>query len=315
MTLMFVVLSGSVSYDNLANLFCFVAFIHFIRSLSANRKEANDFLWLIFLSLGALTKYTVLPLALVMALVRFFFALRENSLALKLDRGLFSRHVVPSVILGILLALNLLLYGQNLVRFGSLLPDCTDTYTTAICQVQPLELRHANAALQQPLSIRESIAQGYPNPLEYIVYSWIPNLLHRIYGVLGHQSYFPTGIIIFYYLFYAAIFVLAVRKIDRPSPTITALVVPVVFYLVILLVMNYSNELVFGFKQIGMQGRYFFPVLSAAYVLVGKVLESIRSRSMRMIALALTLVLFSAGGPINFFLRANTSFKGWFNLP
>ena len=75
---------------------------------------------------------------------------------------------------------------------------------------------------------------------------------------------------------------------------------------------NYNNELVYGFRQIAMQGRYIFPVIGIAYGLMGKFLHAIPNKLVKTMTLMTTLVLFFLGGPINFILKFNSVFASWY---
>jgi uncharacterized membrane protein len=59
-----------------------------------------------------------------------------------------------------------------------------------------------------------------------------------------------------------------------------------------------NGELSYGFKQIGLQGRYLFPIIGLVYGLVGYTQSRIKNRTLQLMVLALTLILFFVGGPI-----------------
>ena len=68
-TLMFVFLSSSINYDNMANMFSVFAILFFVKALKDKGNWKNIFLMLIFICLGGLTKYTFLPLAFILVVL------------------------------------------------------------------------------------------------------------------------------------------------------------------------------------------------------------------------------------------------------
>jgi len=75
---------------------------------------------------------------------------------------------------------------------------------------------------------------------------------------------------------------------------------------------NYDSELVYGFKQIALQGRYLFPVIGLIYVLVTYVASIVRSKYLKYFSLAIILMLFLFGGPIKYIIKFDLIFINWF---
>ncbi len=310
-TLMFVFLSAGVSYDNLANFFSFVGLYFLVRVMNGKDYLSNSLGWILFICLAALVKYPILPLALGMAVAWIIYTVYKRSFIFPLKIN-----SPKLIVLGSLTALaifgNLAIYGVNLLTYHSLTPACTDLLSKEQCELSPYVARDNQIALDHKMSIVESVQRGYPDPVEYVIYSWVPNMLNRIYGVLAHLSYFPTHIVTFYYLLLIWWLLLLVRYWKQPSFAIYSLLGIFLFYSLVLLYINYSSELSYGFKQIAMQGRYVFPVIGAAYVLVGSLFTIIKNRGLRLTTLIFTLALFFYGGPIKFIVLHNTVFNGWF---
>lgn len=311
-TLMWVFLAGAVSYDNLANLLSFAAILFFVRALKDAVFHKNAWLWIIMIALGCLVKYTILPLAVLMVLVWAITGqLKKQVVEI---RTAWSERRSGLIIAAVLLTIVVVaLYGSNVLMFRKVIPACADVLDSATCELDPMLARYRNMALPEKLTIAESIEQGYPNPLEYIFYSWIPNMLYRIYGILAHKSYFPSHIIIIFYLLHAWYCLLGFKYFEESSMLSRGLTFILFFYAGILLVMNYRNELVYGFKQIAMQGRYIFPLIGVAYIMMAKILGVVRSKIIGGITASLTILLFIASGPIKFFLYKNTIFLDWFH--
>ena len=65
-------------------------------------------------------------------------------------------------------------------------------------------------------------------------------------------------------------------------------------------------------KHFALQGRYLFPIIGLVYGLVGYTQSLIKNRTLRIVVLALTLILFFVGGPIKFITRYEGVFSSWF---
>ncbi len=310
-TLMFVFLSGGVNYDNLANLFSAAGLYFLVRVFYGKDFVSNSLGWIICICLGTLVKYPILPLALAMGIAWLIFTIKYRKLLFPIK--IYGAKMIAMSLISVgVIAGNLGIYGVNLVKYHAITPACTDFLSTSVCELSPFVERYNQISLDHKLTITESIQLGYPNPIEYVVDSWIPNMFYRIFGILAHLSYFPSHIIILYRLLLFWGILLAFRYWKKPAFGIYSLIGIFVFYALVLLYMNYDSELIYGFKQIAMQGRYIFPVIGAAYVLIGYFLMNVQNRALRVLTLVSTLALFFAGGPIKFILHYNTIFQGWF---
>ena len=65
-------------------------------------------------------------------------------------------------------------------------------------------------------------------------------------------------------------------------------------------------------KHFALQGRYLFPIIGLVYGLVGYTQSQIKNRTLQLVVLALTLILFFVGGPIKFITRYEGVFSTWF---
>lgn len=310
-TLMFVFLSGGVNYDNLANMFCMAGLLYLARVFNGKDFLSNSMLWMIFICLGALTKYTVLPLALFMFFAWLFFTIKNRKSIFPLPNWNWKK-VVLGILLLLLLIGNGAIYGYNLVVYQSIRPHCADLLTASQCALSPYDARLEKYALDHKLTISESISQGYPDPIAYFLDTWIPHMFYRIFGILGHKFYFPYVLTTFYRLLFYWMILLAVRYGRRTSYSVYSLLAIFLLYALTLFIDNYNNELVYGFQQIAMQGRYIFPVIGTAYVLFAKLLEKVPNKPVQIVTLVVTLALFFSGGPIKLLLRYDTSFLEWF---
>lgn len=310
-TLMFVFLAGGANYDNLAVLCSMASLYYLLRVFTGNYFLTNSLTWMIWICLGTLVKYPILPLALGMFIAWLIFTLKNRKLILPFPRPGW-RHLSMIVGLLLLIGVNFAIYGYNLIAFKWILPNCQDLLPTAQCELSPFVGRYQAYALDHKLSVVESIDLGYPDPLEYTIYHWLPKMFDRIFGILGHKVYYPNYITYFQLLF-AWVTLLAVRYWKRLPFSIICATAITIAYAVVLINLNYDSELTFGFKNIALQGRYIFPVLGLVYGLYGYTIEVVVKRPLRIITVLGTLILFLAFGPIRFLLDYHTVFSTWFN--
>ena len=311
-TLMYVFLSGGVSYDNPVNLLCTAGIYFFIRVLKKEDFLNNSLWWMVFLSISALIKHTVLPLALIMVVFWIIFIIRnrkENKVK-PLNKKWLTYCLL--VVLLIFVGLNISLYGVNLIKFHSIRPSCNDTFSNEICQETVFVKRLKELGLSEKLSLHEAIKQGHPDPIRYTFDEWIREMLKRINGIMGGHNYFPIVVSYFHIaLYWMAL--LGFRYIRKPSYKILALLGIFSFYAVVLIYMNYDSELVYGFnKYIALQGRYIFPVISIAYIMVSHILSKVSNKVIKFGTLGLLILLFLYGGPIRFIWYYNSVFADWF---
>jgi hypothetical protein len=308
---MFVFLAAGVNYDNLANLLTMAGLLFFTRVFTRENFFSNSSIWMIFISLGTLVKYTILPLALAMGIAWLIYAILHR-------KEVFPLHfegIKTLLLLLVLFALftgNFLIYGINLIRYEGLLPECEEILLESQCALSPLEQRYQEKAIKPKMTIQESIEKGYPNPFSYAVNTWVHNMLLRTFGMIGHQSYFPLELVRYYkILFYGAI--LMGLFFLKPRSALTYSLVGIsIFYTLVLLYSNYNNELVYGFIHIGFQGRYIFPVIGPIFVLFTLIAKNIPVRLLRVFFLGFTLGLFFIGGPITILLKYQEVFSSWF---
>ena len=311
-TLMFTFLSGGVNYDNLVNLLCMAGLYSLMRAFNGKDFTTNSLAWLVCVCIGCLAKYTVLPLALFSFIAWLVYTIRQRKTTIfplsKLTKG----QIALLCVLILLVVGNLAIYGYNLVVYRAILPSCSDILQPAQCNLSPYHMRWEKYSLGQKMTLTESIQAGYPDPLTYFVEVWVKNMLTKTYGILGHKTYYPSHIITFYRLFYLGMLLLAARYWRRPPYAIWSAVFIILGYALVVFITNYNSELSYGFKHFALQGRYLFPIIGLVYGLVGYTQSLIKNRTLRIVVLALTLILFFVGGPIKFITRYEGVFSSWF---
>ena len=310
-TLMFAFLSGGVNYDNLVNLLCMAGLYFLVRVFTGKDFITNSLAWLVFMCIGCLAKYTVLPLALFSFIAWLVYTLRQRKVIFPLPK-LTKGQTALLIILIFLIGGNLAIYGYNLVVYHAVLPSCADLLQPEQCALSPFHIRLEKYGLDHRMTLIESIQAGHPDPVTYFVEFWIKDMLTKTYGILGHKSYFPAHIITFYRLFYLGVLLLASRYWRRPPYAIWSAVFIILGYSLVVFLTNYDSELTYGFKHFALQGRYLFPIIGLVYGLVGYTQSQIKNRTVQLVVLALTLILFFVGGPIKFITHYEGVFSTWF---
>lgn len=308
--MMFSFLSAGISYDNLANLFATIGLLFFVRFFTREQGTRNLALSAVFLGLGCLTKVTIVPLAGLVVLAYFGLQI-WRSRHYQVNRIKNQPSWFLTVVLVLVMTANIYLYAGNLLRFQGLTPECREVFAAQFCHITPFAERARISALPEKLTISESIRQGYPNPVTYFFLSWVPDMIHRIHGILAHLSHFPHLVVkvlyglMFVYLLFGFPTWSAIPKIELALLFIFTAYALLVFYT------NYQDELLYGFKQIGMHGRYLFPVILIAYLLMTRILINLSDRKIKYAILGLTLITFILSGPIFFLINRNTIFMEW----
>lgn len=309
-TLMFVFLAGGVNYDNPTNLLCALGIYYLVRILGGKDFLKNTCGWLVSLMVASLIKYAILPLILFTTIIWLVYVINHKGILKTLKPERWQQYLLLAICAVFMIG-NLWLYGGNLLQFHSLIPKCTDTYSKEICQESVYIVRFAELGLPERLTLMGAFRQGYPEPIRYLFEVWIPEMLARIFGIMGHKTYFPIVISYFQIAFYWLI-LLGVRNIRKPGYRSINLVLLILAYAAVLFVMNYQDELAYGFKQVAFQGRYFFPVISLAFVMVGKLLENVKNKYVRLATIIGLVLLFLYGSPIRFFWYRESVFFDWF---
>lgn len=310
-TLMFVFLSGGISYDNTVNLVCFAAIYFLIRVLKGKSFVVNSLAWWICIFIASLIKYSILPLTLVMGVVWVIFLINHWT-KIKIGSLNNTRVIILFCLFIGLFSLNLFLYGRNLIKFQSLTPSCLDTFSSEICETSSYAIREQELALPEKLTLFQAIKQGNPEPIRYFFDEWIREMLKRIYGIMGHKNYFPLNVTYFHIALFWVL-LLGFRYLKKLDFDKLSLIVIFGFYTAVLVAMNYNTELAYGFnKYVALQGRYLFPVIGIGYVLVTYILTQTSNKILRWATLAGLIGLFLYSGPIRFIWYYGSVFADWF---
>lgn len=282
-TLMFVFLSSSINYDNLANLFCTLSIYFFVKFI----KDSNlkyILLMLLFLCMGALTKSTVLPVALILVILCIVEIIKRKINFKKIKVGKELLLIAPILLFALL---NLELYGGNFIKYGKLQPSCTQVLTHEQCLENGVYYRDRIDFQAVPIKgfsetfdmIRDGERVG---PVRYL-FKWFPDLTGKIFGVMGDSSlYLPSVFKYIFIFFFLTALISAIVNRKKWTKVDRYLMIILLFYICILFfTQNYSMYLTYNNYYLGLQGRYIFPVISIIYVLMAKSFVIIKERRLR----------------------------------
>ena len=334
---MFTFLSGSLSYDNLANL-CAAAALFQLSQYTLRPTRGAAVKLLLWLAAGCLTKSTILPLAALVVVVAVYSMRGRFKLALRS----FVRPPEGSGVwwgvaaLGLLLAFNLALWGGNWLRHGQLAPALLRVVGFENAKENPAFVRDyifeterkrpgaskqrlagedAGGLAQQWLS-QAANAQGsqLKSPLAYALY-WVRRMLETSLGIAAHLQMPKTstpalGPYVLVFAIAGVLFVSSCVAGQSREKDLHALFLFTAYALVLLWLVNYPKYLATGREEIAVQGRYLFPVLAP---LLGLVCHSLVAHVSEWIGRSLAVaaaVVFVLGDFPYFLLRADSA---WFS--
>jgi hypothetical protein len=297
-TLMFTGLSGAVSYDNLANLLA-AASVYAFTCFRVRRSPAA-LLWFFGAILaGCLAKRTLLPLALLLFVL---LAVRERHRLRMLPGELWALLVRPRPGLlvpaaGVLLLAGLVasLYGGNLVRYGKLSPD----FGQVVGEQNAMQNRiYARSRIverfrAQEISYREAqeLAQSIrqlgdrsdtlfllkasrlpeSSLVGRIAYAsdWSQHMLGSAVSYLGHRRVTKSGAVLYaYFGIFALGGILMIRKFwlaEAGGAPADALFLAAGYAFILMWFVNHPSYVTTRTIELGLQGRYLFPVLLPLY--------------------------------------------------
>jgi hypothetical protein len=291
-TLMMTGLAASVSYDNLVNLLAAVAIYQLFVFFDAPRPK-NLALWILTICAGTLTKNAFLPLAFLLTLVVIFYTRQRwseiiNELLASLRHPTLRMGSLYAVVL-LGLALNVGLYGGNLLKFGKLIPNLDQVvsvedalqnrifarnYIVREFRTGKIELAEAvrmtnrlrhRSDRNDTLWLLKVTQNPNPHVMGPLTYSgkWTSWMSQLVVSYFGHESVFKTHLETLPYrmIFIASILIMLWKWPGLKKDGVGYAVFIVVGYiLVIMWLVNYrtyQETHVFG---LAVQGRYLYPV-------------------------------------------------------
>jgi len=295
-------IGASVNYDNLLNLMAVMS-LYYLHAFLTSHQWRMLFLFGLCILAGNMIKITFLPLGLIFVAILAYgtYGLRHKGTAALGQERPFA-DPLNAAILGMIILLsiaNIALYGGNLRKFGTLLPETKNIVgetnalryrfaaekiilsqyrEDAITFEQAVAKAHEHIDRQDDLNrtlFYLQIARDYklsPRPImDRISYAdvWCKVMLRNSFGILGHMSMMKRpGELGIYRLIFLIAFLCIVRY-WRPSIEESrfteALLIVSVYTLIIMQYANYNEYTRHLSPDSGIQGRYLFPILAPIY--------------------------------------------------
>jgi len=308
-TLMFVFLSSSINYDNLANLLSVLSIFYFVKFVKS-KLDIKYLLWMVlFLCIGGLTKFTILPLAFILVVLCLIEIFKKRELIKEVKVNKYFLLILPILVL---LFLNFQVYGVNILTYGSLEPDCEQILTHEQCLQNGVYYRDKITFPSIEVGGFQNIFEMIKNgdridPISYFP-KWIWNITGKVFGIMADSSLEISDIAKSIYLFFLAIgLLIGITNFKKWNKVDRYLIVIVLFYLgVLFFLQNYNMYLKHNHFYLALQGRYIFPVITAMYILFIKSVFFVRNNVVRILLLISLILLFLFGCIPTFFLNVES---------
>jgi len=308
-TLMFLLLSSSINYDNLGNMFATFALLFFIKTVKNKGEYRYPLLTILMISLGALTKFTLLPLAVILIILLILELIKDINIWKKGFKKKDIFYILPVLLFGIL---NILLYGNNLLKHQELIPSCEKILTHEQCLENGVYYRDNITIPAQEVNLVEMILSGERlDPFRYTGV-WIWEMTKRTVGIMGDKSFYHNDIVISVFTFIVIIsFLIGILNWKSLKKEHKYLFSITISYLLILLIFqNYNMYLKRGFPALALHGRYMFPVISSFYVLASVFWLYIKNKYLRLFTILITILLVIIFSIPYFLLNIDSSWFG-----
>lgn len=305
---MYTFLSAFVNYDNLANLFAALSLYTLFRFLRS--RETKHLIWAaIFVLSGSLTKYTLLPFALIFAVLCLLdFLIQQKHKSPFLRSSLKSNQPVLLLLTGLfvaLLVLNAHLYAVNFYKFRAFIPECTQVLTLEQCLQS--KTYYANHWYEQ---LAKNIPRSNFLPFFDYLFPWFQVMKSSVFGILGHQIMFRhSKELLLYNVLILAFLFSFVRKFKFKDNTLTTYcALAACLYLMLLCAgVNYPSYLRTGAVEANLQGRYAFPVIYPIVFLMTYFLLAYLKQMQKIILAVLIAAIFIWGDLPYFVTHADRS--------
>jgi 4-amino-4-deoxy-L-arabinose transferase-like glycosyltransferase len=304
-TIMFVFLSGGITYDNLMNLSSIAALYHLVNVYRGDDYIKNTALIGIWLGISSLAKQQALLLALIIFLIWLLYSFKSKKhISLNFSRANKIWVLISTVVLVVFTGF----YGSNLIRYHRPIPDCAQVKLKEYCtNFQERE------QYKQPLNIRR--AWDDREPIFDYAFSWWPDrIIRSIWGIVSHKSYAPQWIAgpHEYLILWAFVCMLLYWRRQDTLPAL--LLIILASYITFIFFLNLKNELIYDFRHFAVQGRYLFPVIPALITLMVTYFLRIRPLLLRNMVLSLSIILYFSTGLGLFIFKYPEVFIFWSRL-
>ncbi|MCA9380087.1 glycosyltransferase family 39 protein [Candidatus Dojkabacteria bacterium] len=302
---MFSFLGAMVSYDNLLIMLSTIS-VYYLLVFTKSSNLKNLTLLIIFLTLGSLTKITILPLVLLLSIIALA-QIYKNRHLIKI-KGVTDLDITNLILIGIALftsSLFLFHYGNNIISYKNILPNCTQVYAQEVCQRNKIFSRD------------EELTGNIPgveiiNRFHYFKY-WKDHIYQTTTGIFGSKSLIKQEVLIVPYRIIVLITTIyLIRHFNRKSKSINYLILIVIFYsLFLAYYQNYrtyqNTQLIF----VALQGRYILPIIGPIVSLISiSLLNLSKNLYLKIIIFVMISTIFILGDYV--YLKRNIP-DSWYN--
>jgi hypothetical protein len=294
-TPMITFISGTVNYDNLANLFAWSSIYYMLKSI--DKPGSNSFVLFVLCSLsGTLSKVTNIPLLLACLTCLGF----ENYHNKKID--FFSKSFISwiktnwllTTILILLTYGNTKIYVSSTVKFGTPLPSCEKIWDKDKCE--------KNSALyRRDKELTEELKEHPRLDLHEYLIEYLALGEYRLFGIFGHKSYEARSYYLYIIntLFFIGIIFFPIGEV--PTKFRYMLIVFLI-YMTFLIFQNFFYYRELGAFGVAVQGRYWTPTFTLFLASVFFGLSKIRNSLVRDFLL-IGIAILSLTHSVNIFLN------------
>jgi len=304
-TLMFVYVSGGISYDNLMNLAAIASIYHLVCVFKKEDFIRHTMLTGIWVVIGSLAKDQYLLLALIIFLIWIFFIIRNFK---QIELNFNKTNIFLSIIFVVFLCLFVGLYGNNLIEYSRITPLCYQLRGIGQCRTYDYRYEYYEPFnLQWMWFVRDNLS----DPFRYAFTFWIYKMMESIWGILSHNSFIPIfsvslhGILLVWALF-------SLVKNWKFINKLTLLLISIlVAYAGYVFLWNYKREVEFNFQHYVVTGRYLLPIVGVLQSIIIIAFMKIRNNFLRRMSIAMAIIIYFSGGLGMFLSRYSEVFTHW----
>lgn len=305
-TMMFVFVSGGISYDNLINFASVASIYHLVRVYKREDFVKHTLLTGIWAVVGGLSKEMFLLLDLIIFLAWAYFVIRNfRSIKLHFD----TKKIILLVIFIIGIALFAWLYGKNFINYGSTTPSCGQVNKPEVCGGYSYRWENYN-----PFNISwmwYDRDRYLMNPFDYAFSYWLLAMVRSVWGILSHNTFVPFFTTALQGLLTIWAFICLVRYWRPKEKDITLIVLILLSYITYIFFWNYQTEVEFSFQHYGVTGRYLLPIIGVLVSLISYVFFKIKSIILRRLTISTAIMVYFASGLGMFISRYANVFIHW----
>jgi len=304
-TLMFVFISGGISYDNLMNLAGMAAIYHLISLYKKEDFLRHTALMGIWVVVGALSKEQFLLMTLIIFLVWVFFVIRNfRNIRLNFNRT----NKLLTSILFVAIVLFIGLYGINFTRYSTTTPSCLQIKGEGHCGTYVYRQEFYNQISYPGLWFNRD---KFQNPINYAFDFWFMLMIQSTWGIFSHNTFIPKLATALHSILILWSFICLARYWKIKDIAANVLIYILLVFVGYVFLWNYKLDIEYNFHHYGVTGRYLFPSIGAFFTLMVYYFLKIRSVLLKKLTIMLAIILNFTGGLWIFLSRYSEVFIHW----